>query len=46
LVRWREENQVFEQMEGTSLPDMVAMSDAGSPECVGFSMSAQGYSAY
>jgi putative ABC transport system permease protein len=35
LARWRAENQVFEQMEVTSRPDLVAMSSAGNPERVG-----------
>jgi putative ABC transport system permease protein len=35
LARWRAENQVFEQLEITSRPDLVAMSSAGNPERVG-----------
>jgi putative ABC transport system permease protein len=35
LARWRAGNQVFEQMEVTSRPDLVAMFGAGTPERVG-----------
>jgi putative ABC transport system permease protein len=35
LARWKAENEVFEQMEVTSRPDLVAMSSAGNPERVG-----------
>jgi len=35
VARWRAENHAFEQMEVTSIPDMVALSGAGTPERVG-----------
>jgi putative ABC transport system permease protein len=35
VAHWRAENQVFEQIEFVSRPDMVAMSSAGSAERVG-----------
>jgi putative ABC transport system permease protein len=34
LSRWRAENQVFEQLELSSRPEMAAMSDPGHPERV------------
>ena len=35
VAHWRADNQVFEQIEFVSRPDMVAMSSAGSAERVG-----------
>ena len=35
VAHWRADNQVFEQIESVSGPDMVAMSSAGSAERVG-----------
>ena len=35
MAHWRADNQVFEQIEFVSRPDMVAMSSAGSAERVG-----------
>jgi putative ABC transport system permease protein len=35
VAHWRADNQVFEQIENVSRPDMVAMSSAGSAERVG-----------
>ena len=35
VAHWRADNQVFEQIEHVSMPDMVAMSSAGSAERVG-----------
>src|SRR5580704_2213139 len=35
LGHWRAENRVFDQMEVTSRPDLVAMSGVGIPERVG-----------
>ena len=35
VAHWRVDNQVFEQIECVSGPDMVAMSSAGSAERVG-----------
>ena len=35
VAHWRADNQVFEQIESVSRPDMVAMSSAGSAERVG-----------
>lgn len=35
VAHWRADNQVFEQIEFVSMPDMVAMSSAGSAERVG-----------
>lgn len=34
LARWRAESQIFEQLEMSSEPEMVAMSDPGHPERV------------
>lgn len=34
LSRWRAESQIFEQLEMSSEPEMVAMSDPGNPERV------------
>ncbi len=34
LSRWRAENQIFEQLEMSSEPEMVAMSDPGHPDRV------------
>ena len=35
VAHWRADNHVFEQIEHVSMPDMVAMSSAGSAERVG-----------
>ena len=35
VAHWRADNQVFEEIEWVSMPDMVAMSSAGSAERVG-----------
>jgi putative ABC transport system permease protein len=42
VARWRAENQVFEQLEITSRPDLVAMSGAGNPERVGVQHASRG----
>jgi putative ABC transport system permease protein len=43
VALWKAENQAFEQLEFTSSPDMVAMSQAGMPERVGLQHVSPGF---
>ena len=43
LLNWRTHNQVFDQIEATSYPDMTALSGAGEPERVGMVAATGGF---